>query len=104
GGGNDEFHVGRLQFGTAGVHDQLTVQTADPYFGYDLLNGNIGYGKSSRSGQTSQRVGHHLIVTGYERDQDLYLAQIIVREEGAKRAIDEAAGQYFIVVQPCFPF
>jgi len=97
GTGHHEVKLRSLQLRGARVQDELAVQVAHPRRADRALERDARDRQRSRGADHGRDVGVDLRVDRQHVDDDLHLVVEAVREKRADRAVDQAAGQRFLL-------
>ena len=93
GAGNSQIQLGNSCLLHGGVDDKLTINQAYTHTGDGAFEGNIRNGQSAGSAYHSRHIRCVVRIYGNCGSNDLNVVVIALREHGANRTVNQAAGQ-----------
>ncbi len=104
GAGDHQVDAGELELLERGVEDPLSVHPPDADRCERPIPGNRGNAERDRRRHRGEHVGIVLLVGREHGGEDLDLVLEPLRKQRSDAAVDETAGQNFLVRRPAFPF
>ena len=102
GAAHDEVDRGDLEVLEGGIEDPVVLDPAHAHRGERPVPRHRGEAERGAGGDDAEDVGIVLLVGGEDGDEDLDLVLEALGEQRADRAVDQAAGQDFLVRRPAF--
>ena len=96
-GGHHQFEAGVFHLGEGRVDDVFVADEGHAHFRDRAMEGDVGHADGGRGCQGGESIGGLVLVVRQEVDLDDGLGMVVIGEQRAQGAVDEARDEHFVV-------